>query len=245
MFRRAAHGLISLLRTLPPGQAACQSREIVHSRPRWAGPSPRRSSPDTPLQYAVKIVSTDAKGNATCRCLFCGHGGREEVAIGRNRKRKRTLKQKLVTIPFSHKYRSNRESQNSEACQTLSDTDKELFRNQPNLANALHRRMDSSSDTLTFSIGTSIVDTIIGDMFFRGDEVLDDNCDDESKNGHTVRYSVMCINITRVQLARPDTCTYDSRCCDLLIFCVGRAGASWLPWHCWTSSSRASWLRWQ
>jgi hypothetical protein len=62
------------------------------------------------------------------------------------------------------------------------------------------------------------------------------------KSAHAVRYRDMCI--TRVPLARPDTCNYDSRCCRLLIFRVGRAGASWLRWHCWTSSSRASWLRW-
>jgi hypothetical protein len=39
--------------------------------------------------------------------------------------------------------------------------------------------MDFSSDTLTFSIGASILDTIIGDMFFRDEEVLDDNSDDD------------------------------------------------------------------
>jgi hypothetical protein len=94
------------------------------------------------------------------------------------------LKQKLITIPFyPHKYRSHHESQHSEAWQlyhTLSDTDKkEHFRNQPKLANTLHHHVDFSSDTLTFSIGASIVDTIIGDMFFRDDEVLDDNSDDE------------------------------------------------------------------
>jgi hypothetical protein len=209
-------------------------------------PKPTPFQPGHALQYAVEIVSTNAMGNATCRCLFCGHGGREEVAIGPNRKRKRNLKQKLFTIPFyPHKYRSHRESQHSEACQTLSDTDKkEHFRNQPKLANALHHRMDSSSDTLTFNVGTSIVDTIICDKFFRDDEVLDDNCDDDCKNDHTVRYSVLCINLTRVELVRRYTCTYVSRCCGLLIFCVGRAGASWLRWHCWTSSSRTSWLRW-
>jgi hypothetical protein len=32
--------------------------------------------------------------------------------------------------------------------------------------------VDFSSDTLTFSIGASIGDTIIGDTFFRHDEVL-------------------------------------------------------------------------
>jgi hypothetical protein len=64
--------------------------------------------------------------------------------------------------------------------QTLSNGDKkEHFRIQPKLANTLHRHMDFSSDTLTFSIGANIVDTIIGDMFFRDDEVFDNNSDDD------------------------------------------------------------------
>jgi hypothetical protein len=145
---------------------------------------PTPFQPGHALQYAVEIVSTDAKGNETSRCLFCAHGGCEKVAIGRNRKRKRTLKQKLFTIPFyPHKYRSHHESQHSEAWklyQTLSDADKkEHFRNQPKLVNTLHHHMDFSSDTLTLSIGASIVDTTIGDMFFRDDEMLDDNSDDD------------------------------------------------------------------
>jgi hypothetical protein len=140
--------------------------------------------PGHALLCAVEIVSTDSKGNTSCKCLFCAHGGRKEVAIGRNRKRKRTLKQKLFTIPFSpHKYRSYHESQHSEAWQlyeTLSDADKkEHFRSQPKMANTLHHHMGISSDTLTFSIGASIVDTIIGDMFFRANEVLDNNSDDD------------------------------------------------------------------
>jgi hypothetical protein len=69
----------------------------------------------------------------------------------------------------------------------MSDADKkEHFRNQPKLVNTLHHHMDFSSGMLTFiigaSIGASIVNTIIGDMFFRDDEVLDDNSgDDEPK----------------------------------------------------------------
>jgi hypothetical protein len=61
------------------------------------------------LEYAVKVVSRDAKGSATCWCLFCVHEGRDEVEIGH--KRKKTAQIKMFTAPFySHKYRNHHES---------------------------------------------------------------------------------------------------------------------------------------
>jgi hypothetical protein len=45
------------------------------------------------------------------------------------------------------------------------------------VANTLHRYMDFNSDILTFMINGSIVNTIIGDMFFRDNEVVVDSDD--------------------------------------------------------------------
>jgi hypothetical protein len=61
------------------------------------------------------------------------------------------------------------------------------------------------------------------------------------RGGDALRVAT-CV-LTRVELAHPDTCRYESRGHGLKIFCGGRAGASWPCWHRWTSTSRACWLR--
>ncbi len=54
-------------------------------------PKPTPFQPGHTLEYAVEVVSRDAKGSATCWCLFCVHEGCDEVEIGQNgHKRKRT-----------------------------------------------------------------------------------------------------------------------------------------------------------
>jgi len=92
-------------------------------------PKPTPFQPSHALEYAVEVVSREAKGSATCWCLFCVHEGRDEVEIGQNgRKRKRTAQIKMLTAPFySHKYRSHHESQHAESWalyQDLSKADK-------------------------------------------------------------------------------------------------------------------------
>ncbi len=79
-------------------------------------PKPTPFQPGHTLEYAVEVVSRDAKGTATCWCLFCVHEGRDEVEIGQNgRKWKRTAQIKMFTAPFyPHKYRSHHESQHAE-----------------------------------------------------------------------------------------------------------------------------------
>jgi microcompartment protein CcmK/EutM len=52
-----------------------------------------------------------------------------------------------------------------------------FFDNKIKVANTLHWYMDLDSDILTFMINASIVNTIIGDMFFRDDEVVVDSDD--------------------------------------------------------------------
>ncbi|KAH8952971.1 hypothetical protein BDL97_09G113300 [Sphagnum fallax] len=154
-------------------------------------PKPTPFQPGHALEYAVEVVSRDAKGSATCWCLFCVHEGRVEVEISQNgRKRKRTAQIKMFTAPFyPHKYRSHHESQHAESWalyQDLSKADKkQYFSSQIKPANTLHRHMTVKDDKLVFDISARIVDTIIGDLFFRDDEVLanadsdDDDSDDD------------------------------------------------------------------
>ncbi len=52
-----------------------------------------------------------------------------------------------------------------------------FFDNKIKVANTLHQYMDLNSDILTFMINANIVHTIIGDMFFRDDEVVVDSDD--------------------------------------------------------------------
>jgi hypothetical protein len=118
------------------------------------------------------------------------HEGRDEVEIGQNgRNRKRTAQIKMFTAPFyPHKYRSHHESEHAESWalyQDLSKADKkQYFSSQIKPANMLHRHMTVKDDKLVFDISARIVDTIIGDLFFRDDEVLanvdsDDNDSDD------------------------------------------------------------------
>ena len=47
----------------------------------------KKSTPFQPchaLMYAVEAISKDAKGCATCWCLFCVHEGRDDVGLGQN-----------------------------------------------------------------------------------------------------------------------------------------------------------------
>ncbi|KAH9536239.1 hypothetical protein CY35_17G098500, partial [Sphagnum magellanicum] len=149
--------------------------------------------PSHTLEYVVEVVSRDAKGSATCWCLFCVHEGRNEVKISQNgRKRKRTAQIKMFTAPFyPHKYRNHHESQHAESWvlyQDLSKANKkQYFLSQIKTANTLHRHMTMKDDKLVFNISARILDTIIGDLFFRDDEVLatadsDGDSDDDMAN---------------------------------------------------------------
>ncbi|KAH9534488.1 hypothetical protein CY35_17G008300 [Sphagnum magellanicum] len=156
-------------------------------------PKPTPFQPGHTLEYAVEVVSRDAKGSATCWCLFCVHEGRDEVEIGQNgHKRKRTAQIKMFTALFyPHKYRRHHESQHAESWvlyQDLSKTNKkQYFSSQIKPANTLHRHMIVKDDKLVFNISARIVDTIIGDLFFQDDEVLatadsDGDSDDNMAN---------------------------------------------------------------
>jgi hypothetical protein len=59
---------------------------------------------------------------------------------------------------------------------------KEYFKSKVKRINTLHQHMDLTADSIEFVILADIVDTIIGDIFFRNDEQLlhDNNSDDDT-----------------------------------------------------------------
>jgi len=89
-------------------------------------PKPTPFQPGHTLEYVVEVVSWDAKGSATCWCLFYVHEGHDEVEIGQNgHKRKRTTQIKMFTAPFyPHKYCSHHESQHAKSWVLYQDLSK-------------------------------------------------------------------------------------------------------------------------
>ncbi|CAK9269226.1 unnamed protein product [Sphagnum jensenii] len=65
---------------------------------------------------------------------------------------------------------------------------KEYFKSKVKRINTLHQHMDLTADSIEFVILADIVDTIIGDIFFRNDEQLlhDNNSDDDTTTVKTV-----------------------------------------------------------
>ncbi len=101
---------------------------------------------------------------------------------------------KMFTAPFyPHKYRSHHKSQHAKSWalfQDLSKADKkQYFSSQIKPANTLHRHMTVKDDKLVFDISARIVDTIIGDLFFRNDEVLA-NADRDNDSDNNVASAI-------------------------------------------------------
>jgi len=150
------------------------------------------------LEYALEIVSTDGNGDVTVRCLFCLHDGRDTVDVraGSTRKRKSRTDIKYFKKPFfPHQYRSHHTGQHAESWEKYQAASKEekkrFFDGKVKAVNTLHRHMDLASDTLIFRIKSSIVDSIIGDLFFRDHEAIydfdSDSSDDDDVAGADAR----------------------------------------------------------
>jgi len=148
---------------------------------------PKAKTPWQPahgLKYALKIVSTAGNGDITVRCMFCVYEGRDSVVVDDSSTRKRKSRNdiKYFLKPFlPHKYRSHHDGQHAESWalyKAATKKDKQhFFDNKIKVANTLHRYMDLDSNILMFMINASIVNTIIGDMFFRDDKVVIDSDD--------------------------------------------------------------------
>jgi hypothetical protein len=137
--------------------------------------------PKHKLVYALELVSTDGNGDVTLRCLFCLHDGRDvhEVVAGSSRKRKSRCDIKYFKKPFlPHKYRSHHSTQHAESWEryqaSSTEEKKGFFVGKIKNVNTMHRHMDLAADTLTFTVKASIVESIIGDLFFRDHEDVND-----------------------------------------------------------------------
>jgi hypothetical protein len=124
--------------------------------------------------------------------MFCVYEGRDNVVVDDSSTRKRKSRNdiKYFLKPFlPHKYKSHHDGQHVESWalyKAATKKDKQhFFNNKIKVANTLHWYMDLDSDILTFMINASIVNTIIGDMFFRDDEVVIDS-DDADDNDDVV-----------------------------------------------------------
>jgi hypothetical protein len=148
---------------------------------------PKAKTPWQPahgLEYALEVVSTTGNGDITIRCMFCVYEGRDSVVVDGSSTRKRKSRNdiKYFLKPFlSHKYKSHHDGQHAESWalyKAMTKKDKQhFFDNKIKVTNTLHRYMDLDSDILTFMINASIMNMIIGDMFFRDDEVVIDSDD--------------------------------------------------------------------
>jgi hypothetical protein len=171
------------------GVAKCGAIAIcsLHPRINPIAMPPKAKTPWQPaheLEYALEVISTAGNGNITVRCMFYVYEGRDSVVVdgSSTRKRKSHNDIKYFLKPFlPHKYRSHHNEQHVESWalyKAAAKKDKQhFFDNKIKVTNSLHRYMDLDSDILTFMINASIVNTIIGNMFFQDDEVVIDSDD--------------------------------------------------------------------
>jgi len=150
---------------------------------------PPKTTPFQPkhaLEYGLELVKTEIGGLQTVRCLFCVYEGRDVVQVGSLTGRKRKSRNDIhyYRKPFApQNYRSHNASQHTESWSHYSQLSQEdkatYFDNKEKRVNTLHHHMDLAADTLVFTVQPAIVETIIGDMFFRDDEELLDNGDED------------------------------------------------------------------
>jgi hypothetical protein len=120
--------------------------------------------------------------------LFCLYEGRQVVEVGvAGRKRKQRNDIQYFTKPFApFKYRSHHLGQHAASWteyQMLSvDQKKQYFDGRIKATNTLHHHFDLDKDTYEFSFSADIMEVIIGDLFFRDDEQLEDTDDDGEQN---------------------------------------------------------------
>uniref|UniRef100_M4BWZ7 Uncharacterized protein n=1 Tax=Hyaloperonospora arabidopsidis (strain Emoy2) TaxID=559515 RepID=M4BWZ7_HYAAE len=138
------------------------------------------------LEFGLELIKTEKGGAQPVRCLFCIYDRRDKVKIGRStgRKRKSRVDIKYYTKPFSpQNYRSHNTTQHGKAWAEYSELCKaekrEYFTEKTMIVNTLHHYLDVESDTMEFKVSPPIVETFIGDMFFRNDEMLDSAEDDD------------------------------------------------------------------
>jgi hypothetical protein len=121
------------------------------------------------------------------RCKFCLHEGRDVVEVGlAGRKRKQRCDIKYFKKPFSpFKYRSHHERQHKSSWTEYrglsAEQKKQYFDGGVKLTNTLHHHYDLDTDSLQYIVSSTIFETIVGGMFFRDDDQLNDIGDDQGE----------------------------------------------------------------
>jgi len=131
------------------------------------------------IEFGLTPVQREPNGTiTTVECLFCVHIGREK-RDGPAVKRQRTKNVQLFQFPFRPEcYKSHMQSQHTNEWakyQTLSLADKLAYFNKKE-ATGINAFLDKDCDSLTFAISQpTIVDDIIGNLFFNPKEDNEDN----------------------------------------------------------------------
>ncbi|KAH8955409.1 hypothetical protein BDL97_08G136500 [Sphagnum fallax] len=145
---------------------------------------PKAKTPFQPkhaLEFGLEVYSTNRHGNEIRVNL-----GRDEVVVepGGSYKQKSRSDIKYYNASFApQNYRNHNWGKHNEAWteyQALSREDKDnFFKDKTSVVNTLHNYIDMTKDTIHFSLSSRIIDVIIGNIFFRDDEVLIDIDDDD------------------------------------------------------------------
>jgi hypothetical protein len=135
------------------------------------------------LEFGLEVVSTEGSGNVIVRCKFCQHEGRDVVELGEaGRKRKQRCDIKNFTKPFApFKYRSHHEEQHKSSWTEYRGLSAEQKKQYFDVRHTLHHHFDLDTDTLQYIISSTIVENIVGGMFFRDDDQLNDIGDDQGE----------------------------------------------------------------
>jgi len=126
------------------------------------------------VEFALKVTQRDAKTGEVraVRCQFCSFCGREEI-LGQKRQREQTTNDKIWESFRKEYYRKHHSEQHStrwEEYKSLSNAEKEAyFTDKTQYKDTIPNHFGRPNTHIIFSIGSSIVEKVIGDMFFHPD----------------------------------------------------------------------------
>ena len=128
------------------------------------------------LDFALKVTQRDLTTALVCsvRCQFCAYSGREQIP-GQKRQRQQTMTVKHWVSPFrTELYKKHHESQHFtqwREYQVLSHDEKVAhFTGKLQFKETLHSHFGQKNTHLLFKFDASIVEIIIGDLFFHPDD---------------------------------------------------------------------------
>ena len=128
------------------------------------------------IEFGVRVLHRESitEDISAVRCQFCEFHGRESIP-GQKHQRQQTNRTKDWKAPFRVEYyRDHLQSQHPirwEEYQLLSSEEKkQYFDNKVEYKDTLFRHFDLQDDKIVYHIDASIVEKVIGEMFFHSDE---------------------------------------------------------------------------